>query len=99
MKELVRRRVDAQRVTILCEGSLRDGSIGLLMDAVNPELRATVTLRFPVGRGRLRFARRVCEELGLDRHHAHHVMGLDPWSYERAVLALTALSTPRQPVS
>jgi len=96
LKELIRRRVEAGRVTVLCEGSVSDGSIGLLMDAVPPEVRATITLRFPVGRGRLRFARHTCDDLGLEGHQAHQVTSLDPWTYARVVEALTAIRDARQ---
>ena len=54
-----------------------------VMSAVHPGYRATVVLRFPVGRGRLRHARRVCEELGIAASHAADTVHLDPWTYER----------------
>jgi len=50
-----------------------------------------VLLRFPVGRGRRRFALRVCDDLGLDGAHARSVKNLEPWSYARVRAALMAL--------
>lgn len=85
LRELVRVRVRAGLRTVVCEGRVRDGSIGLLMDAVAPQFRATVMLRFPVGRGRLRFARGMCDEFGLDLKHARATALMEPWSYEAVV--------------
>ena len=51
------------------------------MDAVNLEQRATLSLRFPVGRGRRRFALKVCDELGLDATYARRMVSMEPWSY------------------
>jgi len=80
--ELIQQRVDAGLRTILVEGPVDDGSVQLLMDAVAPELRITLTLRFPVEGGRLRFAQRVCEELGLIRVTARGTLGVEPWCYQ-----------------
>jgi hypothetical protein len=82
--ELVRERCAARLRTVLVEGPVADGSVELLMDAVAPELRATVTLRFPLDGGRLRFALAVCEALGLPRELARATLEIDPWCY-RAV--------------
>ncbi len=95
--ELIRLRVEAGLHTVLVEGLLADGSLGLLMDAVPPEQRATLTLRFPVAGGRLRFAQRVCDELDLPRGHARAVQKLHPWSYRAVRSALLALASGEQP--
>lgn len=79
--ELLRIRTQAGRRTVVTEPG--DGStLRLLLDAVDMDQRATVLLRFPVGRGRRRHALRVCEELGLDSAMARRVSSLQPWSYE-----------------
>ena len=44
---------------------------------------ALLALRFPKGApGRLRWARRMCDELGLARTCAHGTDQLDAWSYD-----------------
>ncbi len=78
---LIKQRVEAGLRTVLVEGPVDDGSVQLLMDAVPPEARITLTLRFPVEGGRLRFAQRVCDELGLDRRQARETLALDRWCY------------------
>lgn len=82
--ELLRERCAAGLRTVLVEGPVGDGSVELLMDAVAPELRATLTLRFPLEGGRMRFALGVCEDLGLPRELARATLEVDPWCY-RAV--------------
>jgi hypothetical protein len=88
LRELVRDRCDTGRKTIICEGSTRDGSISLLMDAVEPEKRATVMLRFPVGSGKRRFIRILCRNMGLDLCHVPSLVNIVPWSY--AAVYMTA---------
>ncbi len=78
---LIKLRVAAGLRTILVEGPVDDGSVQLLMDAVPPEQRVTLTLRFPVEGGRLRFAQRICDELGLDRAVARLTLAVEPWCY------------------
>ena len=78
---LIRERTKMGRRTIITESD--DGaSINELMDAVLPDERATVILRFPVGRGRVRYALRVCDDLELDRKCAKLVKKLSPWTYD-----------------
>lgn len=89
--ELLRLRTQAGRRTVVTEPG--DGStLRLLLDAVDMDQRATVLLRFPVGRGRRRHALRVCEELGLDRALARRVAALQPWSYEAVRVRLLELA-------
>lgn len=93
--ELVRHRVEAGLRTVLVEGPVADGSVGILMDAVSPEQRATLTLRFPVEGGRVRFAQRICERLGLERALARSTLSIEPWCYQAAREALEALAAER----
>ena len=89
--DLLRLRTQAGRRTVVTEPG--DGStLRLLLDAVDMDQRATVLLRFPVGRGRRRHALRVCEELGLDRALARRVAALQPWSYEAVRVRLLELA-------
>ena len=83
---IVARAGDGLR-TAICEAE--DGSPLLtLMEGVDPELRATVALRFPEGRGRRRYAAQLCDELGMDRRHARRVVELEPWTYTAVLSAL-----------
>jgi hypothetical protein len=90
--QLIQQRVQAGLRTVLVEGPVVDGSVQLLMDAVAPEQRITLTLRFPVEGGRLRFAQRVCEELGLSRRLARDTLALSPWCYQAVRLYLEELA-------
>ena len=65
-----------------------DDSALLLADAVEPHLRATVNLRFPQRNGRLRFARRLAEELGVPRDAADALVVEEPWTYLKVIRAL-----------
>lgn len=89
---LIKLRVHAGLRTILVEGPVDDGSVQLLMDAVPPEQRATLTLRFPVEGGRLRYAQRICDELGLDRAAARETLAVEPWCYLAARQFLEGLA-------
>ncbi len=93
---LIQQRVDAGLRTILVEGPVDDGSVQLLMDAVAPEQRVTLTLRFPVEGGRLRYAQRICDELGLSRALARETLALDYWCYRtvREHLEVLAFGEP-----
>ena len=83
-------RARAGRRTIVTEAPDRS-PLSPLAENIDVELRATVSLRFPVGRGRRRFALRACEELGLDRSVVSCVRGLEPWSYAAVRAALRAM--------
>lgn len=79
LQTLLSARADAGLKTIITDA---EGTAALgLMDGVAPELRATVVLRFPVGRGRLKLARQFCAELGIDPRCAEQTVELSPWSY------------------
>jgi len=91
LRGLIRDRTAAGLRTAVCQGQ-GDDSVTLLVDAVEPELRATLTLRFPTGRGRQRFAVRMCQKLGIDYTHGRRVEVEDPWTYSRVIAALEAAS-------
>jgi hypothetical protein len=89
---LIKQRLDSGLRTILVEGPVGDGSVQLLMDAVPPEHRVTLTLRFPVEGGRLRYAQRLCAELGLSRAVARETLAIEPWCYHSARIHLEAIA-------
>ena len=79
VQTLVNLRAQAGLKTIVTDA---EGAAALgLMEGVPPELRATVVLRFPVGRGRLKLARQLCESMGIDPRLAEQTLELSPWSY------------------
>lgn len=87
LRGLLQARVTDGLRTALCESD-DVTSLLCLMEGVRSELRATVALRFPEGRGRRRTAARLCDELGMSRVHARKVVELEPWTYTRVVAAL-----------
>lgn len=91
LRELICARSQSCRKTILCEGDPRDGSIALLMDAVEPSHRATLTLRFPVGTGKRRFVKGLCKELGIDLRNMTSLLQIEPWSYAAVIRAAEGL--------
>lgn len=82
LQELLQTRVRAGRRTVVVEAVDGMSVQTNLLQAVPPINRATVVLRFPVGRGRQRFVARVCDDLGISRVHARAVRDLEPWTYE-----------------
>jgi hypothetical protein len=82
IQALLKRRVKDGLRTVVIEAAA-GGSTMELAASVSPDDRATLLLRFPIGRGRRRFALTVCEELGVDAVHARSVVTLEPWSYGR----------------
>ena len=85
LKELVEMRAREGRRTVLCQRDT-DGSLDELIAVLTPGTSVVIGLRFPTGkRGRLRFARRLCEELGAPREAARGTDQLVPWRYERVV--------------
>lgn len=81
VRELLAERVAAGRRTFVTESSAGTG-LKDLIDVVPSQQRATIVLRFPVGRGRRRYAVRTCRELGLDTAFAREAAALEPWSYQ-----------------
>ena len=87
---LFKERAERGRRTFVCQGP-DEGSLPALMKAMEPGSLTTIALRFPKGhQGRLRFARRVCDELGLMRSHARGTELIEPWGYERVIQSLHA---------
>lgn len=85
LRELVVERARAGRKTILCQSD-DDGSIDELIAVLKRGTAVVIGLRFPKGRrGRLRFARRLCDEIGAPAEAARLTVQLDPWRYERVV--------------
>lgn len=90
--ELLNGRAARGRRTLVCQND-QDGSIEVLMGEMEAGSMAIVGLRFPKGtRGRLRFARRVCDEMSLPRIAARGTDVLEPWGYERVIAFLRARS-------
>jgi hypothetical protein len=82
---LMRQRRDGGRRTFVCQSD-SDGSIEQLIAAMEPGSLVIIGLRFPKGaRGRLRFARRMCDEMGLARTLARGTDQLQPWGYDRVI--------------
>jgi len=88
-QELVRQRAGGGRRTWVIEAK-SGTAMESIMAAVHPGYRATLLLRFPVGRGRIRFAKRVCDELGIANIHARSTVDLEPWTYEQVRLTLAS---------
>lgn len=92
---LLNRRALAGLPTMLCQG-LADTSMTLLYDAVPLHLRATILLRFPVGRGRRRYVKQRCDVRGIDPRLALAAVALDPWTYRGVEVLLDALDPKTQ---
>ena len=61
-----------------------DGSVEALLRCMPPGASVVIGLRFPKGqRGRVRFARRECQRLGLGQSAAAATARLEPWTYRR----------------
>lgn len=79
--ELLRERNSKGLKTLVCQPD-HDGSVNLLMDQVEPGSTVVLGLRFPKGRrGRLRFATRQCERMGLPKTAARGTETIEPWGY------------------
>ena len=87
---LLRLRAGRDRRTWVVEAT-NGTSMERVMSAVHPGYRATLVLRFPIGRGRLRFAKRICDELGLNKTLAPQTTHIEPWSYDAVRRSLEAL--------
>ena len=89
LRAFLRLRAGGGRRTIVVEAA-SGTAMERLMEAVHPGYRATIVLRFPVGRGRLRFAKRLCTELQISEMNATETTTLDPWTYAAVKSALTS---------
>lgn len=77
---LLAERAAAGRLTVVVGGNA-DDSMQLLYPSVAPHQRASVLLRFPVGRGRRRFVQQECVRLSLPFVAAKAFVTMEPWSY------------------
>lgn len=91
LRTLLRLRAGGGRRTIVVEAD-SGTAMERLMEAVHPGYRATIVLRFPIGRGRLRFAKRLCRELNIDDENAQATTTLRPWTYTAVKAALTSVT-------
>ena len=83
--ELLHARGEIGRRTVVCQADT-DCHIDVLIAAAPRGTLALVGLRFPKGkRGRLRFARRMCEERGIPKEAARGIEHLEPWRYDRVI--------------
>jgi hypothetical protein len=81
--ELVQARSAAGCRTVICLPE-DDASYQMFLDGMPSGQLAVVSLRFPTSRsGRMRVARRVCDELGVSRAYAAATDALDEWTYAR----------------
>lgn len=87
LQELLKARAGGKRNTWVVEAE-SGTSMERLMEVVHPGYRATLVLRFPIGRGRKRYALKLCDELGLSADRAASVVGIEPWSYAAVRSAL-----------
>lgn len=82
---LLNQRADLGNRTLVCQSD-RDGSFDELLPGLQPGRVVILGLRLPVGRrGRMRFARRMCDRLGIPRSVAKGTAGIDPWTYARVI--------------
>ncbi len=88
---LLKDRCAAGRRTVVVQGPA-DDSLVLLYPTVAPELRASVLLRFPVGRGRRLFVQRECSRLGVPFSAARECVTMAPWTYSSVRAAVEALA-------
>ncbi len=92
---LIRERALAGRRTVLCQGG-PDTSVCLLYPTIPPALRATVLLRFPVGRGRRRHVATRCLVRDLPYAQAREAVIMEPWTYDAVEKFLDGLeAAPR----
>ena len=87
LQALIRERSGRGHRTVVCQGD-GDDSVLLLVEESEVQNQVTLNLRFPQGRGKIRFAARVCEELGIDRRYARLVQPEDRWTYLKVIRAL-----------
>jgi hypothetical protein len=86
--ELLRARAAAAKRTLVCQAD-EEGSCDAVIGEMESGSTVVIGLRFPKGpRGRLRFARRVCDELDLPRVVAKGTEDLDPWGYAEVIRRL-----------
>ena len=89
MASLLDSRTTAGLRTVIVQGN-GDDTASLLLDALETGRRATVTLRFPIGRGQVRFAVRMCQQLDLPTSLGRGLEVSEPWTYRKVIRALHA---------
>ena len=90
LTELLRARAASGRRTAVVEAP-DDRSVDALLQRMEPGMVVVIGLRFPKGkRGRLRYARRLCRDLGLPLAAAHGTARLEPWTYRAVESHVTA---------
>ncbi len=87
LQALIKTRSEQGLRTAVCQGA-GDDSVLLLVDGLEGNERVTLNLRFPSGRGRVRWTMRMCQELGVDRGLARQVQPDGPWTYLKVMRAL-----------
>ncbi len=92
LQELLQQRIARGGRSYVCEAEDED-PMRELIGSLEPKQKATVVLRFPVGRGRRRYVLRMCDELEVDSAHARAANALSPWTYAGARRTLMDLST------
>ena len=86
--ELFRKRIDDGMRTVVVQSD-GDGSIDRVLARMEAGASVVVGLRYPKGgRGKLRFARRVCDELGIPRSAARGTDAIVPWGYAQVIHTL-----------
>jgi len=95
LQALIERRTKNGLRTVVCQGD-GDDSVLLLADGMDEQSRVTLNLRYPEGRGRVRFAHNVCEQLGLDVRIARTVQPDDPWTYLKVIRALKKIAREKE---
>ncbi len=91
--QLLRGRIDAGRRTVLCQGP-NDTTVTLLFRELPLQLRSSLLLRFPVGRGRRRFVANECRARGIECSRAREAVEMEAWSYPAVIAFLDALAAP-----
>jgi hypothetical protein len=92
---LLDQRARNNLATVICQGSA-DTSITLLYESVPLHLRASLLLRFPVGRGRRSYVKARCEARSIDMAHVKKGAALEPWSYAAVESFLDRVQTVPQ---
>ena len=94
LAELIRMRCQASKRTVVVQSD-SDGSVDVLMDQLECGVYTVVGLRFPKGpRGKLRFARRMCDERDVSRDAARGTQHLVPWGYGCVIDYVESWSPP-----
>jgi hypothetical protein len=79
--ELLEHRAALGLRTVVCQGG-SDGSLEEIISKVSAGSMAIIALRFPKGkRGKLRYGRLKCDELGIPRRAARGTDLIDGWKY------------------